>query len=511
MCVGLKLDDYYVTGKQGMRWPIPEYDIAQIRAKEREAAQCGGRDMDAVAKMYEQIGRKQQAIDCYNLAKREDKAQRLTGVRVHNVEETLSVYDWLRGPQWYPSSPHVWSCELIDEESFAARLYAQLSDLYLALVSYLDSGMEAPFRFWRERGGGSSKCDGGQEWSLEIPGVYPGFGRCGWNIKWTADLAKRSGRSTDAARILKTVQEEHEKYTDDFSYCDSAYDATLDYLERGFCEPAIQSYRYWLNEIEYSDIPGDGLFVAPALFYTAGDMIGTLDALSDWQKYAKEHPEEANRLNGRYNGLPRLKVLALWRLGKISEAAGFFERLIKGAADENTWEDTNQRFSYSDYDGDLSALATLRDLAGDTAGRDEALNICERIRRESGRWYLQVIEYYFRGLFDQMERVCREEDELDIAVHLYEKAERADDAARVRTEVTGNVAEATIKEKIKGPPGRVEISDTVNSCSACGAETSAQNLFCGDCGNRLTSSCPNCGAELQEGKKYCVKCGLRVG
>jgi class 3 adenylate cyclase/tetratricopeptide (TPR) repeat protein len=50
----------------------------------------------------------------------------------------------------------------------------------------------------------------------------------------------------------------------------------------------------------------------------------------------------------------------------------------------------------------------------------------------------------------------------------------------------------------------------VIACASCGAENSAGQRFCGQCGSPLSVSCPACGQQVAPGNRFCGHCGTAV-
>jgi class 3 adenylate cyclase/tetratricopeptide (TPR) repeat protein len=50
---------------------------------------------------------------------------------------------------------------------------------------------------------------------------------------------------------------------------------------------------------------------------------------------------------------------------------------------------------------------------------------------------------------------------------------------------------------------------TVN-CSRCGAEASAGQKFCAECGARLSAACPSCGSPVTATQRFCAECGTQL-
>ncbi len=51
----------------------------------------------------------------------------------------------------------------------------------------------------------------------------------------------------------------------------------------------------------------------------------------------------------------------------------------------------------------------------------------------------------------------------------------------------------------------------VTSCPNCGAATTAEQRFCGECGAALAVICSNCRAPVKAGQRFCAECGTPVG
>ncbi|MEN3343028.1 MAG: hypothetical protein V7644_2432 [Actinomycetota bacterium] len=51
----------------------------------------------------------------------------------------------------------------------------------------------------------------------------------------------------------------------------------------------------------------------------------------------------------------------------------------------------------------------------------------------------------------------------------------------------------------------------MTTCSHCGAENSAAQKFCGECGGPLAAVCSSCGAANSPGQKFCGECGAPLG
>ena len=506
-----------------MDWPIPEFNEAQVREKEREAAKYGKYALAAVAKMYQRLGKPQQAIDCYKLAKRPTKVRRVEGEKVYNIKETLSVHGW----KWYRVGRDGAQVYV----DFIGELYYTLGDYYLATISYLDAKKDAQFRHWQERSDnqkGPNIRIGRSVFSEEVvyvwpDGCYPKFARVPWNAMWSADLAERDGKLEIASRIRKSIDHEIKTFTKfidpamegtkyEYDFVDDIAECAVKCLENGVVNNAIRHYRRWYNlPLEGSFGPYEFYRMAPGMFYSAGDMSEALQAIEKCREYTGTDAEKFKNDTEVERNLSRTETLILWRLGRIDKAAVCFENLVKNAANRCDWEKEDHYNDYHlyEYEEDLSALATLWELAGNEAKRKEVLQAYEFVSRSQGCWNSPVIEYYFRDMFTEMERVCREEDELDVAAYLYEKAGKTEDAARMYEEMAGGEAEkASIAAPIESE--KTKATQVSGKCPSCGAEVGKGEKFCGECGVGLSAVCRNCGTEVKEAKKFCTECGAKL-
>jgi hypothetical protein len=48
------------------------------------------------------------------------------------------------------------------------------------------------------------------------------------------------------------------------------------------------------------------------------------------------------------------------------------------------------------------------------------------------------------------------------------------------------------------------------TCSLCGASQSKNNLFCTNCGNKISNTCQYCGAPISKYDSYCSQCGNKI-
>jgi predicted nucleic acid-binding Zn ribbon protein len=214
--------------------------------------------------------------------------------------------------------------------------------------------------------------------------------------------------------------------------------------------------------------------------------------------------------------LSRTETLILWQLGRLIEAATCFEGLVRLAASQRDWEKEEGYGDYPlyKYEEDLSAFATLWQIAGNDDKKCEILQVYEQVTRTQGYWNSSVIEYYFRDMFTEMERVCREEDELDVAAHLYERAGKTDDSARILEEIgrleAGIAPAVTDRAEYAKQEDKLETKTAARKCPACGAEVPTGDSFCSDCGHRLERVCSDCGGAIEEHRRFCGKCGAKI-
>ncbi|MBM4237830.1 MAG: SPFH domain-containing protein, partial [Euryarchaeota archaeon] len=71
----------------------------------------------------------------------------------------------------------------------------------------------------------------------------------------------------------------------------------------------------------------------------------------------------------------------------------------------------------------------------------------------------------------------------------------------------------SMRQTQQGAPGAAGPPQVVILCPKCGAQNSATNKFCAECGTKLgaeTVKCPKCGASVPAGSKFCPSCGGEI-
>lgn len=141
--------------------------------------------------------------------------------------------------------------------------------------------------------------------------------------------------------------------------------------------------------------------------------------------------------------------------------------------------------------------------------------------RKRGEWFLAAKSYFSEVRYEEFDRICFEEDELEIAALWYAQAnmperaakiydlmgqsdnksgnshaegakQRPQDAAKPKSESTAETEEGTLEQMV---------------CPQCGAEVKPHWLICPRCNTRLKEAkCKNCGELLDPDWKRCPAC-----
>jgi hypothetical protein len=158
--------------------------------------------------------------------------------------------------------------------------------------------------------------------------------------------------------------------------------------------------------------------------------------------------------------------------------------------------------------------------ARDTVRYKEALQKIEFRFRNRGAWLFGARVYLFEGAYDEFDRLCQEQDELEIAAIWYEQTKMPERAAKIydlmgQSGKSGKVQSEGAKQK---PQDTAEPeSDSAEEleegtleqmvCPQCGAEIQADWLICPECEASLRDKkCRNCGRPLKVRWKRCPIC-----
>jgi hypothetical protein len=215
----------------------------------------------------------------------------------------------------------------------------------------------------------------------------------------------------------------------------------------------------------------------------------------------------------------------LYYLGRKLEAAEVAERTwcpgdVPPKIDPSFYEAGSRTYYdcwlYSHHLG----LASLYEEAGDRVAANAFLQKTERKWRKEGRWQAVLGLYFDLGRLGDVERVAREEDELECAIIAYEAANMHEEAARIYDEIGGKTRGGikTDTKKISSGSGEVgshsrpqEASPKETSgdmvCPSCNVEVKPNWLECPECGASLKeTACQNCGEPLEPNWKRCPAC-----
>ncbi len=142
------------------------------------------------------------------------------------------------------------------------------------------------------------------------------------------------------------------------------------------------------------------------------------------------------------------RARALYHLGRKREAAREAELLLQRE---------HKRFFKAWYGSEVG-VAMLYEEAGDPASAQRILRAAEDRLRSWGRWQQALGMYFDAGRLQELERVAREEDELECAIIAYEAAGKRDEAAKLQEEIAGRTRASSSGQ------------DRARTCPACGAE-----------------------------------------
>ncbi|MBI4487530.1 MAG: zinc ribbon domain-containing protein [Deltaproteobacteria bacterium] len=199
--------------------------------------------------------------------------------------------------------------------------------------------------------------------------------------------------------------------------------------------------------------------------------------------YTAKVLEAANSSDSLFKAQTAISLLPWWRLTKRREG------LI--------WGDWNV----------VPALYAAAQTHKDLTGYREALRRIGERYRNRGRWVFAAKIYLFGGIFDDFDRVCTEEDELEVAALWYQQAKMPERAAKIY-DLMGQ-SEKSGKAQTKGAKQRPQ--ETAEPKSDSGEESDRsdfEQLVCPQCGAEIKphwTVCPKCDADLQQRK--CRNCG----
>ena len=420
-------------------------------------------------KLWEKTGKKAKESKCYAKAGCNAKANRVRGGNGWQIEETLASMPILGETD---APPPIWEAELYHFLGDCNREFKLLVENSRAeeFFSGFYSHNTTVSNVLRHHFGPPELIQ-----ALEQQGKHE-----------EARKVKRKVESTKG--VLKDIKKFGDPPIPD-NDCDSH---AIQLLNRGSYEEVLKLYELVGRATDYSDHYQKE--VEPFLD-DANYMIGNFHEALRWHKRRIEDPAVSKQ-----STLKR----ALFELATedfestIRTLRSFLDRKNKKSLSVHAYGEAIREF--------VCHIGTIHSMSGDIGARANCFKEAEDVERKFGIWIPSVKEYFQRGLFEEMERVCREEDELDVAAYLYEKAGKTEDAARIYEEMAGipsTVADGEENTKKK----RVVRKTATTKCPICGYEVLHGDNFCSNCGHRLCHYCPGCGAEITEEKKFCGKCG----
>lgn len=156
---------------------------------------------------------------------------------------------------------------------------------------------------------------------------------------------------------------------------------------------------------------------------------------------------------------------------------------------------------------DWLVVPVLYKRSKDNGAYTETLRKIELKFRNRGRWVFAAKIYLFEELYDEFDRVCIEEDELEVAALWYEQAKMPERAAKIY-DLMGQSGKSG---KAQSEGAKQKPQDTARSKSESAEEPkegTLDQLVCPQCAAEVKphwTACPKCDADLQQRK--CKNCG----
>ena len=215
----------------------------------------------------------------------------------------------------------------------------------------------------------------------------------------------------------------------------------------------------------------------------------------------------------------------LYHLGRKLEAAQVAERTwcpgdVPPKIDPSFHEGGSETYYDCWFYSRHLGVASLYEEAGDRTAANVFLQKTERKWRMEGRWQAVLGLYFDLSRLSDVERVAREEDELECAIIAYEAVNLPAEAARVCDEIGGKTKGEIKTDTKKISPGLGKVGSHSRPqeaspketpgdmvCPGCDAEVKANWLECPECGASLKeTACQNCGELLEPHWKGCPAC-----
>lgn len=173
--------------------------------------------------------------------------------------------------------------------------------------------------------------------------------------------------------------------------------------------------------------------------------------------------------------------------------------------------------------GDWPVVAAIYNAAKSTktAAYIDALRRIETEYRNRGRWVFAAKLYLYAGAFDEFDRLCSEEDELEVAALWYEHANLSERAAEVYQRMGRRLDDqqpASTPAEAAAERGHGKASSQRQArggsqsaaCPACGRETKPHWVECPKCHAELQARCRECGEPLDSDWDACPACRTSV-
>ena len=110
---------------------------------------------------------------------------------------------------------------------------------------------------------------------------------------------------------------------------------------------------------------------------------------------------------------------------------------------------------------------------------------------------------------EDVERVAREEDEIECAIIAYEAAGKPGEAARIYEEIAGEDVSSPAAVVLESSEPAVETSEGLTRRCSCGESLQPHWKLCPACGKQVELIC-SCGEALKASWRLCPTCGKKV-
>jgi len=255
----------------------------------------------------------------------------------------------------------------------------------------------------------------------------------------------------------------------------------------------------------------------------AGAQESILEMLEDSEQYALALQLVETSKFRYLHSYKALRARALYRPGQIAEAAAAAESvLFESKYSDAVW--------LEGYSPDYLGIVSIYEKAGDEKSANRILRIAETQFLRIGLWQYTLGMYFDAGQLADLERVAREEDELECAIIAYEAANQPEEALRIYEEIAAKTqsreqsktsgskesesrkrSTSAHQERSRTNTGGAQKKAAEHACHNCGASVEADWVACPECAADLTElQCSACGEPLKPHWKRCPACGTMV-